>query len=377
MKEVADILFSLIRYELTGKEPPVSSPDMLGAIYTLSNKHDIAHIVGSALKKSSVGMTEELSKKFDQKQFTAFFRYEQSKYELERIKDVFEAQKIPFVPLKGSVLRELYPEPWMRTSCDIDILVKEDDLDAATDALRSRLDYAVKGRGSHDVQLKSSGNVNIELHYTLIEENFVSKPVENVLNDAWNYASPENGGYLYAFTDEFFLFYHVAHMAKHFTVGGGCGIRPFLDLYILERTKRTETDLILKNGLMPFYDAAKKLSGVWFSEGSHDKLTEAMEKYVLEGGVYGNMQNRVTTGKSKSGSGFSYVFVRLFPSYKIMKNKHPSLRKCPLLLPFFYVKRWITPLFDGRFKKTAKELNLSARQETNTEYSEMIKKLGI
>ena len=31
--------------------------------------------------------------------------------------------QIPFLPLKGSVIRQYYPEPWMRTSCDIDILV--------------------------------------------------------------------------------------------------------------------------------------------------------------------------------------------------------------------------------------------------------------
>ena len=377
MKEAADILFSLIRYELTGKEPPIPSPDMLDAIYTLSNRHDIAHIVGAALKKSSVGMTEELSKKFEQKQFTAFFRYEQSKYELERIKDVLKEEKIPFIPLKGSVLRELYPEPWMRTSCDIDVLVKEDDLQSVTEALSSRLGYTVEGRGSHDIQLLSGGNIHVELHYELIEEDFVSKKVEKTLNNAWDHAFAENGDYLYTFTDEFFTFYHMAHMAKHFTVGGGCGVRPFLDLYILSRSKKDKTGLLEENGLMPFYEASKKLSDVWFNGESHDEITKKMEKYILDGGTFGNLKNRVTVGKAKSGNGISYVFARLFSPYGVMKNKHPSLRKCPLLLPFFYVKRWLTPLFDGRLKKTAKELNLSARQETNTEYSEMIKKLGI
>ena len=31
-----------------------------------------------------------------------------------------------FIPLKGSVVRDLYPERWMRTSADIDLLIRED-----------------------------------------------------------------------------------------------------------------------------------------------------------------------------------------------------------------------------------------------------------
>ncbi|MBO4954226.1 MAG: nucleotidyltransferase family protein, partial [Clostridia bacterium] len=36
---------------------------------------------------------------------------------------------IDFMPLKGAVIRQYYPEPWMRTSCDIDIHVKKDRLE--------------------------------------------------------------------------------------------------------------------------------------------------------------------------------------------------------------------------------------------------------
>jgi hypothetical protein len=50
------------------------------------------------------------------------------KHEFERICLVLEKAKIPHIPLKGSVLRKLYKEPWLRTSCDIDILVQEETL---------------------------------------------------------------------------------------------------------------------------------------------------------------------------------------------------------------------------------------------------------
>ena len=42
-------------------------------------------------------------------------------------------------------------------------------------------------------------------------------------------------------TDEMFYFYHIAHMAKHFEEGG-CGIRPFIDLWTLDNIKDVDHD---------------------------------------------------------------------------------------------------------------------------------------
>ena len=52
----------------------------------------------------------------------AIYRHAQLSYEYVAVCDALETAQIPFIPLKGSVLRKWYPEPWMRTSCDIDIL---------------------------------------------------------------------------------------------------------------------------------------------------------------------------------------------------------------------------------------------------------------
>ena len=65
----------------------------------------------------------------------------------------------------------------------------------------------------------------------------------------------ENSKFRYEMTDEFFYFYHIAHMAKHFE-NGGCGIRPFVDLVVLDRmdsenfSKRDE--LLKSGGLLQF-----------------------------------------------------------------------------------------------------------------------------
>lgn len=44
---------------------------------------------------------------------------------------IFDKIKIAYIPLKGAVIRPYYPYDSMRTSCDIDILIHEEDLELA------------------------------------------------------------------------------------------------------------------------------------------------------------------------------------------------------------------------------------------------------
>ena len=75
------------------------------------------------------------------------------------------------MPLKGVVIRELYPEPWMRTSCDTDILVHRKDLKKAENVLINELEFVKQDESVYDVTLRSINGVTVELHYDLIEEN--------------------------------------------------------------------------------------------------------------------------------------------------------------------------------------------------------------
>ncbi len=379
MEETAKIMFSLIRYELTGNKCQFPTSDMLEDLYFLSKKHDLAHLVGDALKKNSVYMTDEFSKKFEKQMMTALFRYEQSRFALKEIKDLFEKEKIPFIPLKGSVIRDIYPEPWLRTSCDIDILIHESDLEHAKNSLVNQLEYTVLQRLPHDVSLLSPSDVHLELHFELIEDDFFSKTAIEIMNNAWQYASAEKGCSEHTFSNEFFMFFHIAHMAKHFSVGG-CGIRPFIDLWLLFRSKKHKSNDIqlIKDGcLEDFYNASLRLSDVWFSSEPHDDVTLSMEKYLLGAGVYGSTENRVAFGKEKSGSVFSYMMSRIFLPYAMMKKQHPILKKVPLLLPFFHILRWLRIVFSGRLKKGVKELTLSSKSLEHEKISELMKSLGI
>lgn len=58
----------------------------------------------------------------------------------------------------------------MRTSCDIDVLVREIDSEKAKSVLVDEYGYVYRGKGSHDISLFSPTNTHIELHYDFIED---------------------------------------------------------------------------------------------------------------------------------------------------------------------------------------------------------------
>ena len=70
---------------------------------------------------------------------------------------------MPFLPWKGAVFCKYYPEEWMRTSCDIDVLVRRDGLDGAVAWLTKRYGYVEKERATHDVSLYSMTGIHVEL----------------------------------------------------------------------------------------------------------------------------------------------------------------------------------------------------------------------
>ena len=148
-QKIEKVFFALIRFEfgaeLSQEIKNLIKIDLLQPLFKLSKRHDLAHLIGDALYKNRLlPENSEVKKRFLQERSMAVYRYEQIQYEFEQICSVLEEERIPFVPLKGSVIRNLYPQPWMRTSCDIDVLVKKKDLSLAIGGIVRNLNYTKK-----------------------------------------------------------------------------------------------------------------------------------------------------------------------------------------------------------------------------------------
>lgn len=379
-------MMRLIRFEIAKKRDEnvrfeLSDADMK-RLFRVSKAHDIAHLIGFALEENNLLVNKnQITNDFRTASMMAISRYEQLNYELERICKVFEEEKIPFVPLKGAALWDIYPEPWMRTCCDIDILIHEHDLKRAIAELNGKLSYKTDGRGPHDVGLLSPFGQRLELHYNLVEDYYIgeaSRPLENV----WEHVIAVPDSVQYRMPDEIFYYYHIAHMAKHY-IGGGCGIRPFIDLWILNHCvpydEEKRSDFIRENGLSAFERAARNLSDVWFSDGQHDELTEMMQDYVVAGGVYGNAENRVASRRQNKVGKFRYMLSRVFLPYSLLKEQYPILKKCKLLLPIMEVRRWFRLIFKGRVPYAVQEIKASQllSDEKRLTTGKMMEQLGL
>ena len=376
---VKQTLFLLIGNEVANLALPIGLTINAKELYTLSKKHDLAHLVfDAAIKNGLIDKNSDVFNKLNNQQLYAIYRYNQHKNDLGLIRDAFQKSHIRFVPLKGSIIRDYYPEPWMRTSCDIDILVHEEDLEKAKKALL-QIGFTTDGaRNYHDISFFKN-QTHLELHFNICEMN---KQLDQLLKDVWNYVE-QYDGYEYRETDSFFVFHHIAHMAYHF-LAGGCGIRPFLDLWILRKRETFDEknllELLNKCNLVSFYNEACLLSEIWFGDKKHNATTLKIEQFIFEGGVYGSSEKGAVIGIAQhGGSKFRYKWSIAFPSYFDMCNIYPKLKKYKILLPLYYIKRFFTKVFGkskNRTKKRAEIINESSYNEAK-EFSKLIKKLGL
>ena len=386
-RSIEKAFFALIRFEINGDElceevKNLITVDALPALFKLAKRHDLAHLIGDALDKTGL-LPEgtEAKKRFLQERNMAIYRYEQMQYELEQICATLETGNVPFIPLKGSVIRSLYPEAWMRTSCDIDVLVEKENLDAAQQLLTAGLEYALQEVDStHDISLFSPSGVHLELHHSLVEEG-LAQCASAILSGVWERVE-ENGVCQKRMTDEMFYFYHIAHMAKHFEVGG-CGVRSFLDVYLLQKQAKYQTErcvkLLQEGGLLTFAKAAEQTASVWFGRSAKTAIAEEIQDYILYAGMYADTENRAAVQQIKKGGKFKYLFSRIFLPYEQLKLQYPSVERRKILFPFYQVKRWCRLLFGKDSKNVSRELkaNVQVQGDKKDKIAKLLKDLDL
>ena len=391
--ENRELFFSLLRSQVLGE--PIAEAvlkeldaERAGALLKLAKKQDLAHILAAALRRTGIlekdpqdEKASALAKICDREQMLAVYRYERLKYAQHEITELFSAEKIPHILLKGAVLRAFYPQPWHRSSCDIDILVREEDLSLACSLLRKRAGYRVEGdKKFHDIHLYSPSDVHLELHFNILS---TFKEYDAILSRVWENSSKNaNNCYQYEMSNAFFVFYHMAHMAYHFS-SGGCGMKPFLDLFIMKERMHPDFEgaraLLSEAKLAMFFENAMALTDVWFFGKEHTELTLKMEKYILSGGVYGTIDTRVLAKQGRSGGRIGYAFGRIFAPKEILLRAYPVLCRHPWLLPFMQVRRWLRILFGGRISKGVRELSANQKlsKEEADEAARFLTELGL
>ncbi|MGN0414704.1 MAG: nucleotidyltransferase family protein [Agathobacter sp.] len=265
-----------------------------------------------------------------------------------------DAEHIWHMPLKGAVLKELYPRQEMRQMADNDILF-DANYEAAVNDYFVREGYEVisYAKGNHDVYEKEPV-YNFEMHTSLFGEAHNEVWAE-YYKDIQSRLNKSDEHFLYSFTDEDFYIYFIVHAYKHFD-GCGTGIRYFVDSYVYQNAKKLDWSYIEREldklGVLAFEKTFRSISMKIFGKGEAVSQLSGEEYSMLcdsmFAGTYGNLQSGIGKKLHKiqgnedritKNTKVKYIIGRLFPPMSFIKTYYPFIYRTKILIPFFVIYR--------------------------------------
>ena len=344
-------------------------------LYRLAKMHSVENLFYKAIKNRE-DIPNDLKEKAKKQYWGNIHQQISQDYYAEQVFNALNEKNISYMPLKGYYLRKLYPNPELRTSCDIDFFYDSTRTEELNEIMLKEGFVEEQGGPNHSVWQKDA--TSFEPHFYLLSDN---DKFHAYYKNVWERLKNVEGS-LYAFSDEDFYIFFIVHSAKHFT-HGGFGIRTVLDIHVYNQAKTLDREYLncefQKLGLAKFVRTMETLSECWFGGKTMDEDMERISDYVIESGTYGVSLNRIMLNNAKEnsvgGSRISYFLKTLFLPYKQMRRRYPILQKAPILLPFYWVRRWFEVLFKRR-GNIAKTVN-TMQQITNERVDKYSKILQI
>lgn len=382
-----EYLFSVIRYSLIGGEAPKAeeAPDW-EKLYRICRFHRIEAIVCYGLDRmpDKGKVPQEIYQKFQKAWQMEAARDAVQSFSKEELFQAFEKEGVFYLPLKGLLMKQFYPEPELRTMGDFDILFRLEQ-EEKVDRLLLDLGYKCEhkgGAGKDNVYFRKPF-MNIEMHHGLIEGWLsAASYYDNPWKRAVRVAAEK---FEYRFSWEDFYIYMIVHLAKHFQHGGS-GIRSLIDIWLFERQMGEALDWeyvhqeMQSLNLEVFTRHMRKLTKIWFEEEEGTEFYDELTAFMVRSGTFGTIQHakaqRVAAVNKKFLIGQIRVWMsKIFPEYIFMKHQYPYLKKCPFLLPVAWVQRIFRTIFKKRGQAgkvlSGSTANMSEAQEMRKLFAQM------
>lgn len=373
IRKNAYALIYLTSCGVNGKTPDMKKLDGydLGQIYEVSQKHILTAIAAYALE--SAGVRDE---RFEQAKGKAIRKNILLDSDRKKLLDRLEQEKIWYMPLKGSLLKELYPKTGMRQMADNDILFDSAYRNRVREImLEAGFSCEHYNRGNHDVYFRKPV-CNFEMHVSLFNENreIFGDYYKNIKN---NLQKDENNLYGYHFSHEDFYIYMISHEYKHYS-NGGTGLRSLLDTYVFLNAFGQALDFNYINietqklGISEFELLNRKLADKVFRLKELTEEDKINLDYYIFSGTYGCLENTIknTLNKINDKTGkrtkLAYIRSRVFPDLSNMTIAFPFVNNNPLLYPAGFVVRLVRCVTVSR-KMVRKEYNILKNININDE----------
>ena len=292
--------FELLSNYIHGKSPEYNDEISWDKIFNIAHKHSLSGVIYNMFKKQDKisNISKSLMAQEQVNYWTQIQNSINKDYEMKKVLEIFSLKEIPHVLMKGYIIKNLYPDPDLRTMGDIDLLVKEEDRNKVHEILLS-LGY------EHLKTVRAVRNygkigINLEVHTSIFYDD-ISKKIdyEGYFNKAWDNVILKEGNLTYEFNIEYHLIFLIAHLAKHL-YNEGCGVRMFLDIALYIKHYKDELDWdyfwkeINKIELEKFTKNTFTLCSYWFKVKTKEEnlyleedFFENITKYVLNSGTFG------------------------------------------------------------------------------------------
>lgn len=323
----------------------------LSSLYLVAKHHMMTAITAYALE--SAGIKDEA---FTQAKAKAIRKNALLEIEKDAVTAKLEAEGIWYMPLKGSVLKELYPAEWMRQMTDVDILFNA-NCRAKVKEIMECLGFMTtvfENGGHHDCYQKAPV-CDFEMHHSLFDPmsfEYASRQNANIIEyyeNVQNKLLPDyKNRYGRKLSNEDFYIFMIAHEYKHYYVVGS-GIRALLDIYVYWRKlgDRLDTNYIAKElqalEIMEFEQRNRELAFNLFEGKRLPQDHSEMVEYIMFSGVNGTYKNVLKNQLNRFGSGreakLKYCLSRIFPSMVYIKLYYPFVYNHKVLVPFLPIYR--------------------------------------
>lgn len=318
----------------------------LDEIYELASFHSLLALVACSLET-----VIPLPHKYDQAKKKAIRKTALFDIERSKLFQLLEEDKIWHMPLKGSILKDYYPQFGVREMSDNDILC---DPTRFHDVKRimEQMGFSCERFDERVDDEFIKGMIVFEIHRYLFDER-ENKLLYDYYRDIKNRLIPVNqNSFEYKFSQEDFYIYMIAHEYKHF-IHGGTGLRSLVDVFVFLNKWQNAMDWDYINeelGKLHIKEfekqqrelSVKSFSGIQLNNSEIEKLL-----YYASSGTYGvhehTTNNHISvrlSGNDSKQAKRKYLMQRIFVSGEDLKNAYPFFYKHKWLIPFLQLYRF-------------------------------------
>lgn len=356
MPATYEYLFQLISASFSGSTPPEKPEDVAwNELFREAKRQNVLMLAYESIKRLQEKPNAEQLSRWELQSSKQITKSINQSIEIDKLLDYFECNGIDVLPLKGYILRDLYPRRELREMSDFDLLVRDDRSDKMKQIMHE-LGFEFHSSDDNHTGYRKPPYVMIELHYKLLPDfcKYIS-----FRDGIWERCRLCNGKkHIYEMTTEDYLVFNLVHLVKHYRYAG-CGIRFLVDIFAFLRKydDQLNKDLfweeIEKRELRSFAETVFCLERAVFHGETETKEAQQLLEHMISLGTFGSNKGRTMNiidqltpknGNRKIGK-LRYYLRIVFPPVSEMKCSYPVVEKAKFLLPVFWVCRGVRTVF--------------------------------